>query len=94
MHDLLNRLIQQCLMKFLLMKMPIMTVEEAVLAGGFGSAVLEYAHDQSYTEAPIQRMGIPDEFIEHGDVNELLAEIGMTADHLAQNIQFLFRKRK
>ena len=37
-----------------------MTVEEAVLAGGFGSAVIEYAHDNHFTEVPIQRMGIPD----------------------------------
>ena len=49
-----------------------MTVEEAVLAGGFGSAVLEYAHDTFHTAAPIQRMGIPDQFIEHGNVDELL----------------------
>ena len=71
--------------------MPIMTVEEAVLAGGFGSAVLEYAHDQSHS-GPIERMGIPDQFIEHGDVNELLAEIGMTANHLVENVQALVQK--
>ena len=73
-------------------QMPIMTLEEAVLAGGFGSAVLEYANDQSYTATPIERMGIPDQFIEHGDVNELLAEIGMTANHLADNVQALVQK--
>src|SRR6185437_4021952 len=44
--------------------MPILTVEEAVLAGGFGSAVIEYAHDTVQTFVPIQRMGIPDQFIE------------------------------
>ena len=74
-------------------KIPIITVEEAVLSGGFGSAVLEYAHDVSYSAAPIQRMGIPDQFIEHGDVGELLAEIGMTADHLVQNIQTFIQKK-
>ncbi|KXH87489.1 1-deoxy-D-xylulose-5-phosphate synthase [Sporosarcina sp. HYO08] len=62
--------------------MPILTVEEAVLAGGFGSAVLEYAHDTSRHTAPIRRMGIPDEYIEHGKVEELLAEISMTAGHI------------
>ena len=76
------------------LKMPIMTVEEGVLAGGFGSAVLEYAHDVSYSEAPIQRMGIPDVFIEHGEVSELLAEIGMTAEHLAENILSILPKKK
>lgn len=75
------------------LEIPIMTVEEAVLAGGFGSAVLEYAHVQLYTAAPIHRMGIPDHFIEHGDVDELLAEIGMTAGHLVQNVQNFISKK-
>lgn len=74
-------------------QLPMITVEEAVLAGGFGSAVLEYANDVSYTAAPIQRMGIPDQFIEHGNVSELLEEIGMTASHLAENIESLLRKK-
>ena len=75
-------------------QMPIMTLEEAVLAGGFGSAVLEYANEQSYTSAPIERMGIPDQFIEHGDVGELLAEIGITAHQLAANVQALVQKNE
>ena len=75
-------------------KMPIMTVEEAVLAGGFGSAVIEYAHDVKYTAAAIERMGIPDHFIEHGNVNELLAEIGMTTENLVQNVESLDSRKK
>jgi len=67
--------------------MPIITVEEAVLAGGFGSAVLEYAHDTLQNAVPIRRMGIPDQFIEHGNVDELLEEIGMTAGHLVENME-------
>ncbi|SUJ04768.1 1-deoxy-D-xylulose-5-phosphate synthase [Sporosarcina pasteurii] len=73
-------------------EIPIITVEEAVLAGGFGSAVLEYAHDVSYNAAPIERMGIPDQFIEHGDVPQLLAEIGMTSENLAMNVHDLVKK--
>ncbi|MFD1926602.1 1-deoxy-D-xylulose-5-phosphate synthase [Sporosarcina siberiensis] len=69
------------------MEMPIITVEEAVLAGGFGSAVIEYAHDQSYRTARIDRMGIPDHFIEHGSVNELLDEIGMTSEGVVKKVQ-------
>ena len=64
-----------------------MTVEEAVLAGGFGSAVIEYAHDTIGTSVPIRRMGIPDQFIEHGNVDELMAEIGMTAGHLVDHLE-------
>lgn len=74
-------------------KIPIMTVEEAVLAGGFGSAVLEYANDQAATN-PIKRMGIPDHFIEHGDVNELLAEIGMTAQQLMIDVESLIQQKQ
>ncbi|MHA6259535.1 1-deoxy-D-xylulose-5-phosphate synthase [Sporosarcina sp. CAU 1771] len=74
-------------------QLPILTVEEAVLAGGFGSAVLEYANDVSYSSSTIRRMGIPDKFIEHGNVNELLKEIGMTANHIAEDIESLLRKK-
>ena len=35
-------------------------------------------------------MGIPDQFIEHGNVDELLAEIGMTAGHLVDNVQIVY----
>lgn len=73
--------------------MPIMTVEEAVLAGGFGSAVIEYAHDTHQIGVPIRRMGIPDQFIEHGNVDELLAEIGMTTHHLVDNMQNFVKER-
>lgn len=59
---------------------PILTIEEAVLQGGFGSAIIEYAHDHGFHHLKIDRMGIPDQFIEHGSVNELLNEIGLTVD--------------
>ena len=73
--------------------MPLMTVEEAVLAGGFGSAVIEYANDQSYS-ASIKRMGIPDHFIEHGEVDELLAEIGMTVNQLTLDVESLIKEKE
>ncbi|MGG4490107.1 1-deoxy-D-xylulose-5-phosphate synthase [Metabacillus idriensis] len=67
-------------------KMPVLTIEEAVLQGGFGSAVLEFAHEQGHSDAVIDRMGIPDRFIEHGSVNKLLEEIGLTAAHAEERI--------
>ncbi|MFD3447797.1 1-deoxy-D-xylulose-5-phosphate synthase [Microbacteriaceae bacterium 4G12] len=66
--------------------MPILTIEEACLAGGFGSGVLEFAHDHGYHGA-IDRMGIPDQFIEHGSVNKLLEEIGLTTTDVVKRIQ-------
>jgi 1-deoxy-D-xylulose-5-phosphate synthase len=75
--------------------MPILTIEEAVLQGGFGSAVLEFAHDHGYYGAVIDRMGIPDRFIEHGSVNQLLQEIGLTTANVVERISTLIpRKQK
>lgn len=74
--------------------MPILTIEEAVLQGGFGSAVLEYAHEHGFHHSEIDRMGIPDKFIEHGSVNELLEEIGMTVDDVVERMGKLARKKQ
>jgi 1-deoxy-D-xylulose-5-phosphate synthase len=73
---------------------PILTIEEAVLQGGFGSFVLEYAHEKGYYHQAIDRMGIPDQFIEHGDVGSLLEEIGMTTSEVVKKITILARKKK
>ncbi|AQQ53027.1 1-deoxy-D-xylulose-5-phosphate synthase [Planococcus lenghuensis] len=66
---------------------PVLTIEEAVLEGGFGSGVLEFASDNGYDSAVIDRLGIPDQFIEHGSVKELLAEIGLTSTEAADRIR-------
>ena len=75
------------LMDILKMNVPILTIEEAILQGGFGSAVLEFAHDHGYHSAVIDRMGIPDQFIEHGSVNELLEEISFNTEAVVLTIQ-------
>lgn len=74
--------------------MPLLTIEEAVLQGGFGSAVLEFAHDHGYHGAMIDRMGIPDRFIEHGGVPQLLEEIGLTTEHVMERICLLTPKKR
>jgi 1-deoxy-D-xylulose-5-phosphate synthase len=73
---------------------PILTIEEAVLQGGFGSAILEYAGSQGYHQALIDRMGIPDQFIEHGDVDSLLKEIGLTTEEVVKRASLLAQIRK
>ncbi|MCC8308069.1 1-deoxy-D-xylulose-5-phosphate synthase [Bacillus amyloliquefaciens] len=69
--------------------LPILTIEEAVLEGGFGSTILEYAHDLGMYHTPIDRMGIPDRFIEHGSVTALLEEIGLTKAEVMNRIKLL-----
>lgn len=66
--------------------LPILTIEESLLQGGFGSAVLEFAFDKKYRNVQIERIGIPDEFIEHGEVDLLLEEINVTAEEAVKRI--------
>lgn len=65
-------------------KIPIITLEEAVLQGGFGSGVLEFAEENEYYGAVIHRLGIPDQFIEHGNVAELMDEIHLNSDEVVR----------
>jgi 1-deoxy-D-xylulose-5-phosphate synthase len=63
------------------------TVEEHVLPGGFGSAVMEAMEG---TEARIHRIGIPDKFIEHGPQAVLRDMVGLSPEKIAQStLQFL-----
>ncbi|BCB04680.1 1-deoxy-D-xylulose-5-phosphate synthase [Bacillus sp. KH172YL63] len=75
-------------------EMPLLTIEEAVLQGGFGSGVLEFAQEQGYHDAVIERIGIPDYFIEHGSVKELLNEIGMTKENVVDRILTITPKKQ
>ncbi len=65
----------------------VVTVEEAMLMGGFGSAVLEFASDAGLDARRIRRLGIPDRFIEHGEREELLAELRLDAAGIRQTIR-------
>lgn len=82
---------EQMLEELFEQKMPLMTIEEAVLKGGFGSAVLEYANEVGHDSKLIDCMGIPDYFVEHGDVPQLLAEVGMTTENVEIRIQNLIK---
>jgi 1-deoxy-D-xylulose-5-phosphate synthase len=57
----------------------VITMEDHVLAGGFGSAVLETMNELELL-TPVVRVGWPDEFIEHGKVDALREKYGLTAD--------------
>jgi 1-deoxy-D-xylulose-5-phosphate synthase len=57
----------------------VITLEDHVLAGGFGSAVMETLSELD-VQVPVVRVGWPDEFIEHGKVDDLRAKYGLTAE--------------
>ena len=57
----------------------VITLEDHVLAGGFGSAVMETLSDLD-VQVPVVRVGWPDEFIEHGKVEALREKYGLTAE--------------
>ena len=64
----------------------LVTVEEGVLAGGFGSAVWESLNDGGVHGARIMRVGMPDRFVTHGTPAILHAEVGFTGKRIAERI--------
>ncbi len=66
----------------------IVTVEEAYLAGGFGSAVIELLEENGLQDkVRILRMGVPDRLITHGDPKLLLAKYGLDADGIYTRVR-------
>ena len=63
----------------------IITIEDGVRNGGFGSAILEWMNDNGYHPA-ITRMGLPDEFVEHGTVQELHHIVGIDKEAIIREL--------
>ena len=64
----------------------IVTLEENTVMGGAGSAVNEYLVQENYS-TPILNLGLPDRFLEHGKVPDMLAEVGLDSDAIATAIK-------
>jgi 1-deoxy-D-xylulose-5-phosphate synthase len=64
----------------------VATVEDNVLAGGFGSAVAEVLADEEVA-TPLLRLGIPDQFLPHGKREVLLADLGLDAVGIAERVR-------
>ena len=76
----------------------IVTVEEAYLAGGFGSAIMELLEENGLQDkVRVLRMGVPDRLVMHGDPKLLLAKYGLDADgiytRVKEGIEFLEERR-
>ena len=72
----------------------VLTVEEAALAGGFGSAVLEAATDAGLNTSRVRRLGIPDHYVQHGERDELLADLGLDVTGIVAKCRELAAHRK
>jgi 1-deoxy-D-xylulose-5-phosphate synthase len=70
----------------------LVTVEEGVLAGGFGSAVWETLSDAGLA-ARILRVGLPDRYITHGAPSLLHEEVGFTGERIAERIEAAVAER-
>ena len=68
-------------------KRVIVTIEEAYLAGGFGSAVMELLEENEMLDSvKVVRMGVPDRIITHGDPKLLLAKYGLDSDGIYSKV--------
>jgi 1-deoxy-D-xylulose-5-phosphate synthase len=63
----------------------IITVEDGVIEGGMGSAILEFMSDNGYSPL-IKRVGVPDKFIEHGSIPELYELCGMNEESIYKQL--------
>ena len=69
----------------------VITIEDGILRGGFGSAVIEFMNDNGYS-AEVRRLGIPDYFVEHGTQDELYRECGYDAEGIELAIREMMVK--
>ena len=72
----------------------VITVEENIRQGGFGSAVLECLNDLDVTGFALKRIGIPDTFVEHGSQSQLRSQYGINAATIVQTAKKLLQSRQ
>lgn len=85
---------EECLLQLAKEGIPIVTMEEGSLQGGFGSAVLEFYAQKSIFGLPLKIIGIPDYFVEHGSVKEQRQEVGLTVQNLLAEVQSLMPRKR
>ena len=70
----------------------VLTVEENVLQGGFGSAVLELFQERGLFPVQVRRLGIPDTFVEHGPQALLREKYGIDENGIIKGVQEMFKE--
>jgi len=82
-----------CILKAVSSASCVVTVEENALQGGFGAAVMELLEERG-VQAVLKRVGVPDEFIEHGGQDELRAQVGLDAAGIEKAVAALMARNK
>ncbi|GIM44544.1 1-deoxy-D-xylulose-5-phosphate synthase [Collibacillus ludicampi] len=72
----------------------IVTVEEAVVSGGMGGAILEFYAQNGIHGIDLCPIGLPDRFIEHGSVNQLLESVGVTAERIVEEVKMITPRKR
>ncbi len=71
----------------------VVTIENGVITGGLGSAVLEYFSEKNYKNIEVTRVGIPDEFITHGSIPELNKLCGIDVPGLTKRLEDVLQNK-
>ncbi len=70
----------------------VITIEDGTVIGGFGSAVIEFMADHQYS-SHVERMGVPDHFIEQGTPAELYHECGYDAEGIFNTVKKSLKRK-
>ncbi len=70
----------------------VITVEDGIISGGFGSAILEFMCDHGYTSR-VKRLGVPDRFVEQGTQQELYKECGYDVEGIIETVKTLVKPK-
>ncbi len=84
---------KECILKYGLTTGCVLTIEEHVLAGGFGSSVMELMEEYG-SQIRVFRLGIPDEFVEHGSTKALREKYNLTTQGIIKTVNRILEYRK
>jgi len=76
----------ECLVRIAGQNKFVVTLEENALAGGFGSAVIEFLADRNFHHIRVKRIGLPDHFVEHGAQSLLRDHYGLSPSKIAESV--------
>ena len=80
------------LLQLALKQTKLIVIEEVCEAGSLGSAIMEFYAQAEVHHVVVNILAIPDEYIEHGSVQDQRAQVGLTLEHLCERLNKLSEK--